>query len=71
MTFALRDVPSLLLLHADWPTHLWSRSRHHGNNVEITKILNVTFLMCLFCNILFFWLLLTSIVKHLTQPQRD
>ena len=38
MTFAQRDVSSLLLLHAYWPTHSWSRSRHHGNNVELTKV---------------------------------
>ena len=39
------------LLHADWPTHPWSKSRHHGNNVEFQ---NVTLLICLFCNILCF-----------------
>ena len=38
MTFAQRDVSSQHLLHADWPTHSWSRSRHHGNNVELTKV---------------------------------
>ena len=26
------------LLHADWPTHPLSRSRHHGNNIELTKV---------------------------------
>ena len=38
MTFAQRDVSFQLLLHADWPTHSWSRSRYHGNNVELTKV---------------------------------
>ena len=26
------------LLHADWLTHPWSRSRHHGNNVFFKDI---------------------------------
>ena len=33
MSFAQRDVSSLLLLHADWPTHLWSNN--NNNNIYL------------------------------------
>ena len=42
------------VLHADWPTHPWRRSGHHGNNTELTKFHNVTLLMYIICNILCF-----------------
>ena len=68
MTFAQRDISSQLLLHADWPTHSWSRSRHHGNNVD--KFPNVTFLMCLFCNILCFAIAIFDSKTCNTTPKR-
>ena len=69
MTFAQRDVSSLLLLYAGWPSNAWSRSRHHRNNVEFQ---NVTLLMCLFCNILCFVIAIANFDSETcnTTPKR-
>ena len=45
---------SLLLLHADWLTQSWSRSRHHGNNAELTSVSECYPLDVFVCNILCF-----------------